>query len=50
MSKANDTHIFFTCPVIKYFWEEVEKVIKDLLDKGDPCHVKIGRVLTYTIG
>ena len=32
-SNTNYTHIFlFTCPVIKYFWEEVEKAIKDILD------------------
>ena len=31
-SKANHAHIFFTCPVIKSFWEEAEDAIKDILD------------------
>ena len=31
-NKANHTHIFFTCPVIKSFWEAVEKAMKEIID------------------
>lgn len=32
----NYTHNFFICPILKQFWEEVEKSLKYLLDLKEP--------------